>query len=569
MAADTTKFRAAVVQTLAVLGDLDANIRLLRRHTEEAVRQGAKLVVFPECMNTGYLFDSAEHCAKLAEPVTGRYVNAMVDLCRQHRIHIASGFTERNEAGRIFNSGLLLDASGNIVLHYHKQFLATHDQNWFEVGERGCPVVDTDLGRIGLLICFDGRIPEIARCLALQGAEVIVDMANFFAMDQADLWVPARAYENGVWFVAATKSGVERSIYYPGGSMIVAPSGQVAARIPYDTHGVVAADINLSEARDKQWHSTGDRFADRRPATYGVLGRPFNETPLAALLRQPLIPEQATAKTAAVQVHATSKPDSLEAAFEMIGHTAKLGVKLIVLPQHFACTTWLPDRSAAKDEAAKSAAHISRLSAIAKAYQCVIVFPTFETDNGRISPCAMILGVDGMVIGRYRQVHLEPEMSAWALAGDQFPVFTTPYGRLGVVLGYDGMFPESTRALALNGADVIAWSCAWRHPHDRALLAVPKAEDNRVFVVCANRTDSPYPAGSLVIPPNGFSHWDMNVSAPPVTRHGAVLPGFMNLALARQKMMIPKVDMMRNRLVNTYAPMLDAAWPSAPEANVS
>ncbi len=91
----------------------------------------------------------------------------------------------------------MFDRKGKIACHYHKQFLATHDQNWFSFGERGCPVVDTDLGRIGLLICFDGRIPEIFRAMAMQGAEVIVDMANFFAMDQADMWGPARAYENG------------------------------------------------------------------------------------------------------------------------------------------------------------------------------------------------------------------------------------------------------------------------------------------------------------------------------------------------------------------------------------
>lgn len=58
-----------------------------------------------------------------------------------------------------------------------------------------------------------------------------------------------------------------------------------------------------------------------------------------------------------------------------------------------------------------------------------------------------------------------------------------------------------------------------------------------------------------MIPPNGFPQWDLNASAPPVLRHGAVMPGFVNLALARQKKMIPKVDMLRNRLVSTYGPL--------------
>src|SRR5262249_59858564 len=146
---------------------------------------------------------------------------------------------------------IMLERKGEVAVHTHKQLLATHDQNWFSFGERGCPVVDTDLGRMGLMICLDGRIPEIARSLALQGAEIIVDMANFFAMDQADMWGPARCYENGVWLVAATKAGYERSIYYPGGSMIVDPKGRVAAKMPDDSHGVIVAHVRPQVAPGK------------------------------------------------------------------------------------------------------------------------------------------------------------------------------------------------------------------------------------------------------------------------------------------------------------------------------
>ncbi|MEW5707817.1 MAG: carbon-nitrogen hydrolase family protein [Pseudomonadota bacterium] len=559
-------YRAAVVQTLAVLGDLDENIRLLRLYTAEAVRQGAKLVVFPECMNTGYLFDSPEHCRSLAEPVTGRYVQAMAELAREYGLHIASGFTEFDPiTGKVYNSGLLLDPRGDLVVHYQKQFLATHDQNWFEVGAKGCPVADTELGRVGLLICFDGRIPEIARCLALQGAEVIVDMANFFAMDQAEMWVPARAYENGVWLVAATKAGVERSIYYPGGSLIVAPGGEIKARMPYDVHGVASAEIDPAAAREKRWHVTGDRFADRRPEVYGILGQPFAETPLAGELERALVPEQALAKVAAVQAHATPAEGSLESALEMVDHAAKLGVKVAVLPQFFGSSTWLPEAGKTREDAARAPGLIDRASAIARKYGFLIVMPILESEGGKIYSSAVMVGPDGGVLGRQRQVHVEPETRAWCAAGDGFQVFDTPFGRLGVLLGYDGMFPESARVLALLGADLIAWASAWRHPYDRSLLAVPKAEDNRVYVVCANRTDSPCPGGSLVIPPNGFPQWDLNAAAPVVRRHGAVMPAHANLALARQKLMIPRVDMVRNRLTTTYGPILSSRAPSSGE----
>jgi predicted amidohydrolase len=493
----------------------------------------------------------------------------MAQLCREHNIFIASGFTEKNlEKGKIFNAGLLLDPKGDIIVHYHKQFLATHDQNWFELGENGCPVVDTELGRIGLLICFDGRIPEITRSLALQGAEVIVDMANFFAMDQADMWVPARAYENGVWFVAATKAGVERSIYYPGGSMIVAPTGDVLAKIPYDTHGVMTAEIDTGVARNKSWHHQGDRVRDRRPDLYGLISKPVSETPLAAILEQPLIPEQTVAKAAAVQAHATLSEDSLENAYQMIDHTAKLGVKVIALPQHFGCPTWLPSLAEARLEAGWSKDHIRRVSAIAKQYGCVIVLPIFEAMQEKIVASAVVIGTEGELLGRYRQAHVEPEMKAWCVAGASLPVFETPFGRLGVLLGYDGMFPEASRVLALQGADMIAWCSAWRRPQDRALLTVPKAEDNRIFLIAANRTDCPYPGGSFIVPPNGFPQWDLNIAAPATVRHGAVMPAFMNLALSRQKFMIPKVNMLRNRIVSSYEPIVSALSQTQQEQKI-
>jgi predicted amidohydrolase len=186
-----------------------------------------------------------------------------------------------------------------------------------------------------------------------------------------------------------------------------------------------------------------------------------------------------------------------------------------------------------------------------------------EMSGSGITPTALLVGPQGDVVGRAQQMHLEPEIRNWASAGKEFKVFDTAFGRVGMLLGYDGMMPESSRILTLLGADIITWSCAWRHRYERELLAVPKAEDNRVFVVCANRTDCPYPGGSLVIPPNGFPHWDINVSVPVVARHGAVMPGFINLALARQKKMIPKVDMVRNRLVATYGPLTAAQRQAA------
>jgi predicted amidohydrolase len=561
MEIDMTKrrFRAAAVQTLARLGDYDHNIALATSFVEDAVRQGAELVVFPECMDTGYLFDSPEHCRALAETIPdGPFVSALSRLAKTHGIYVASGVTEWDPARKkIFNSGVMFDRKGEVACHYHKQFLATHDQNWFAFGERGCPVVDTDLGRVGLLICFDGRIPEIFRAMAMQGAEVIVDMANFFAMDQADMWGPARAYENGVWLVAATKAGYERSIYYPGGSMIVDPKGRVISKVPYDTHGMAVATIDLDQAADKSIYAANDKIADRRPETYGIMALPYEKTPVFEIAEKPLVPARSVTKVAAIQMHVTKDCPSGD-ILDMIDHTAKLGVKVLALPEYAFCPSVIPNATEAHALADQTAVLLAKVSGIAARYQCLIAVPGVERAADGLYVTTFLIGPDGKSTGKYRKTHLTAEERMWAKAGDDYPVFETPFGRIGVMSGYDAVFPETSRCLGIAGADIILWPAALREPFERELLAVPRAEDNRVAVVLANRVDSPYPGGSVVIPPNGFPLWEINVVAPRVAKLGAVMPKHIDLAVCRQKLMIPKVDMFANRLVETYAPIIAA-----------
>jgi predicted amidohydrolase len=554
------RFRAAAAQTLAHLGDIKYNIDLSTQLVNEAVRQGAELVVLPECMDTGYLFDSKDHCRALAETVPdGPFIAAMAALARKYGIFITSGVTEWDPSRkRIFNAGIMLDREGKLAIHYHKQFLATHDQNWFSFGERGCPVVDTDLGRIGLMICFDGRIPEIARCLALQGAEIIVDMANFFAMDQAEMWGPARSYENGVWLVAATKSGYERSIYYPGGSMIVDPTGRVVAKMPYDRHGVIVADVTPDAAHDKTIYTANDKFADRRPCTYGILVQNYQDTPVSKIAYEPLVPASATSKVAAIQIHVSKDVRSGD-VFEMVDHTAKLGAKVLTVPEYALIGSWAPtleDASRAADSADKD---IGAVSEIAKRYSCVIALPTVTREAGTLFPTTILIGPGGSEVGRYRKTHLTAEEREWARAGDVYPVFETAFGRIGIMNGYDALFSETSRCLAAAGADIILWPAAMREPFERELIAVPRAADNRVALVIANRLDSPYPGGSLVVPPGGFPLWDINQVAPRSLTMGAVMPMFIDLAVCRQKQMIPKVDMFANRLTRTYLPLVESS----------
>ena len=240
----------------------------------------------------------------------------------------------------------------------------------------------------------------------------------------------------------------------------------------------------------------------------------------------------------------------------MLEHAAKLGIKIILLPEYALLERWAPRGDEAKAAALSTDSHLARAGVIAARYECLLALPLIEADGSALYATTFLVGPDGKSLGRYRKSHLTAEERAWATAGDELPVFSTRFGRLGVMAGFDALFPETSRALAIDGADIILWPASLREAAERELVAVPRAADNRVAVALANRVDCPYPGGSLIIPPTGFPHWDINIVAPRTMAMGAVMPSFIDLAVCRQKQMIPKVDMFANRLTATYGPLV-------------
>lgn len=337
--------------------------------------------------------------------------------------------------------------------------------------------------------------------------------------------------------------------------MIVDPKGRVLSKVPYDTHGIAIADIDPDMALNKSIYTGNDKIADRRSETYGIMSEPYFNTPVAKIADVPIVPSQSISKIAAVQMHVTNE-STVDDVFDMIDHAAKLGIKVITLPEYAFSTHWLPNADEAAQLSNAAPDYILRAAVIAKKYSCLIAIPTLEKTSRGIFITTYLIGPDGKNIGKYRKTHLTVEERIWAVAGDEYPVFDTPFGRIGVMSGYDAVFPETSRCLGIAAADIILWPASLREPFERELIAVPRAEDNRVAVVLANRVDCPYPGGSLVIPPTGFPLWDINKAAPRMLKLGAVMPKHIDLAVCRQKQMIPKVDMFANRLVETYDPII-------------
>jgi predicted amidohydrolase len=241
---------------------------------DQMAGQGAKLVVFPECALSGYVFEDIDEARQAAEPVPGPSTDAIAETCGQLGTYAVVGMLE--DAGEaIYNSAVLCGPEGLIGVYRktHLPFLGVDKLT--ALGPDPYRVYETNIGRIGMLICYDLRFPEPARCLALGGADMIVVPTNWpqGADTSPDFIAPARAVENRVFLIAVNRAGTERSASFIGKSQIVDPSGRRLAMAQTTDETVITATFDPTLAREKRLViSPGvfeiDTVGDRRPELY-------------------------------------------------------------------------------------------------------------------------------------------------------------------------------------------------------------------------------------------------------------------------------------------------------------
>jgi deaminated glutathione amidase len=215
-----------------------ANVEHAVDYVERCVdATGASLVVLPETVSTGFTPGcTAEELWSLLGEQDGPTVAPLAEVAGRLGVHLVWGtYSRGDEPGVVHNTAMIAGPSGSLLGTYRK----THPfctelrsrGGWVTPGDDVC-VAETDLGRIGLMVCFDGDFPELARIMALQGAEVIVRPSAL--LRSADIWEltnRARAYDNHVYVVGANAVGIDPAgVLYFGNSMIVTPTAEVLAR---------------------------------------------------------------------------------------------------------------------------------------------------------------------------------------------------------------------------------------------------------------------------------------------------------------------------------------------------
>ncbi|MGP6189833.1 MAG: carbon-nitrogen hydrolase family protein [Vulcanimicrobiaceae bacterium] len=239
---------------------------------DAAAAQGAKLVVLPEGTVPAYVLGTAPVEAAQLE----RAHRALAQIAERHAITLVYGGAKL-VGGRTYNAAIVLGPDGRELGFAAKQFLWHFDRRWFDAGTTLDPI-DTPAGRLGLLVCADGRVPTIAATLVERGAELLVMPTAWVTSGrdpsalenvQADLFVNVRAHENGVPFVAANKCGVElESVAYCGKSSILDANGRLVARAPEREETILRGEVTLGEPAERARHELAaprDALTAREP----------------------------------------------------------------------------------------------------------------------------------------------------------------------------------------------------------------------------------------------------------------------------------------------------------------
>jgi predicted amidohydrolase len=248
----------ATVQMKPLLGEAEENlVKMSEMISKIASQQKVDLIVFPELVTSGN--ELGLRFTEIAQRIPGPTINLLAQRANEFGVYIAFGMvTKERVESVLYNSSVLVGPDGELVEVYNKIHLRGEERMAFREGYK-LPVAETEIGGIGMMLGYDLAYPEVARSLALDGAEILVVMANWEAthIDEWKTYVRARAYENAVYVAAANRVGEDVTLNFGGESMVVGPRGQIHASLADETdpdtgaplEGFAVARIDLDEVR--------------------------------------------------------------------------------------------------------------------------------------------------------------------------------------------------------------------------------------------------------------------------------------------------------------------------------
>lgn len=279
--------KVGIVQQ-SVLTPLEDNLRKLAYNIEALAANGAQLVVLQELHNTSYFCQTEDtRMFDLAETIPGPSTRFYSALAKQYNLVIVTSLFERRAAGLYHNTAVVFDVDGSIAGTYRKMHIPDdpgyYEKFYFTPGDLGFTPIDTSLGRLGVMVCWDQWYPEAARLMALAGAEMLIyptaigwDLADDSEERQRQLvaWQTVQrghAVANGIPVVTVNRvghepdpSGASQGAYFWGNSFVAGPQGELLYHAPAqeEVNVVVDVDLDRSETVRRIWPFLRDRRID-------------------------------------------------------------------------------------------------------------------------------------------------------------------------------------------------------------------------------------------------------------------------------------------------------------------
>ncbi len=254
----------AVIQFDVKKGQIQANMDIVFKCLKSLLASNVRLAVLPEMFSCSFDNESLKVHARQTDHI----VDQLARFAKKNKMAIAGTLPEKN-GEHIHNTMFFIDIDGKVKGRYRKLhlFRLTNEHHYYTPGEKTV-VIDTSLGRIGLMTCYDLRFPELARSLYLQGARIIVLSAQWPSPRKEHLktLTKARAIENQLFMVCSNRTGTEDDLSFPGMSMIVDPLGNILADAK-DVAGSAFATIETEKVA--QFRTLIPCMTDRRADIYG------------------------------------------------------------------------------------------------------------------------------------------------------------------------------------------------------------------------------------------------------------------------------------------------------------
>lgn len=461
--------KIALVHAAVHWKDKEKNLTRLLALNEKAAGAGARIILNTELATTGYAFENRADIAPLTETIPGPTTGAFGQITKKYGCYICTGLPEVDpETGIFYNAAALIGPSGHVVGRYRKVAPAFRENLWAARGNLPVLVVQTDFGKIGVLICADAYSYKPARVAALQGARLLLVLANWPPEHHnPEKFLRARAAENGIYVLACNRTGKDKIMDCRSAeSFIIDTGGGVVKQISSPDDIIIYGTLPLESGKFIS-PAAEDILGRRRPHCYGNISLDtFSHINTELLLS---LPEPGDLIVATIQFRPASENPmvNVEKMLKLIDEavvmaTAKgVPLNLVILPELATTGIIFEQREAEKwsEEIPGSTTNIF----VQKAGEQNIFFVLgmAERRDGRFFNTGVLIGPNG-VKGVYRKVHLSPYDRRWAEAGDGgFPAFDLPFARVGMLLGYDLMFPEGVDCLAKWGTDLLCVPAFW------------------------------------------------------------------------------------------------------------